>query len=127
MSSAFCLGQHVIDEQHKRLEKLAFDIDQLLAQHADPACIKQQCLRYAATLETHFSDEEIRLKFLGLPPEIIQVHAYEHRCIAGEISSLRNDLDHRENAILFKERIHGLIDEHNLKFDRPLINFFRDL
>ncbi len=127
MSAAFCLGQHVIDEQHKRLEKLAINIEQLIAHHADPACIKQQCLRYASTLETHFNDEEIRLKFLGLPPEIIQVHAHEHRFITGEISSLRNDLDHWENANLFKERVDGLIHEHNLKFDRPLVNFFRDL
>lgn len=127
MSAAFCLGQHVIDEQHKLLDKLSIDIEQLVARDADPASIKQQCLRYAATLETHFSDEEIRLRFLGLPSEIIQVHAHEHRCIAGELSSLRNDLDHWESALAFKGRIDGLIEEHNLKFDRPLVKFLRDL
>ncbi|MCK9257092.1 MAG: hemerythrin family protein [Sulfurospirillaceae bacterium] len=115
-NSNFSVNHSIIDEQHKRLFKLASQVYTLDANAATKHRISLLMREFYDYMKSHFKDEEEYMKTIGYPK--LDEHKRQHEEIVESLNkTIKEASSFKQIRISLKEIVKKWLVEHILKHD----------
>ena len=115
-NSNFSVNHSIIDEQHKRLFKLASQVYTLDANAATKHRISLLMREFYDYMKSHFKDEEEYMKTIGYPK--LDEHKRQHEEIVESLNkTIKEASSFKQIRISLKEIVRKWLVEHILKHD----------
>jgi diguanylate cyclase (GGDEF)-like protein/hemerythrin-like metal-binding protein len=120
-----CVGDPVIDAQHRQLFVLANRLLYIVREAGPPAELHATIRELSQATTRHFRDEEAILKALGYPR--CDQHAKAHRILTAKLDGLSSQsaLGSLPTSKLIEFLAYDLVDHHALGADRDFIPWLR--